>query len=260
MAYGRLDSQELANRVVVVTGGSRGIGREIALAAAGRGACVAFCYAESVDEAAGVVAEANAMGNRRVMAIRSDVSCDADVARLFAAAERELGSIDVVVNNAGISRSSLLVNQTTEAWDQVIATNLTGCFLTSRAAVGRFANSGRRGTIIHIGSVTMHGAPSDASYAASKGGLAGLNRAIARDYSAQGIRSFLLVGGYVETALTAGAQSLLSRMAQTSPLKRTALAGEFASAVVFLASERSRGLSSGSALYVSGGMIDPAAD
>ena len=231
-AYGDANTlgQDLKGRVVVVTGGSRGIGREIVLGAAALGAQVVFC-ARTIGQAAHSVEEeaARLAGPRRVLAVQADVACESDVEGLFDATLRAFGRVDVVVNNAGISREALLVSLPADQWDQVIATNLTGAFLMSRGAIREFLKQGGKGTIVSIGSVMQHGAPSNASYAASKGGLAGLTQAIAQEYGERGVGAYLLVVGAVETELTRDAPEAMKRMfIDACPQKRQAHTGEVA--------------------------------
>ncbi len=259
-----MDSGELAGKVVLVTGGSRGIGRELVLEAAARGARVAFCARRLGTEAEAVVEEAGRRtGPENVLAVRADISREEDVEALFAAVLGAFGRVDVVVNNAGLTRDFLLVSFPLEAWDEVIATNLTGPFLVSRRAIRAFRaqpvlsegpGPRPRGTIISIGSVQQNGAPSTACYAASKGGLIGLTRSIAWEEGAHGIRAYLVVVGAVETELIRDIPEAMKRaVREASPQRRPALTGEIASAVLYLASERA-GLANGQALYVAGGL------
>ncbi len=253
-----MKQDELQGRVIVITGGARGIGREIVLEASRRGACVAFCYLTSAHDATETLETARQFADSdRVMAVQADITQEDQVTRLFNAAIEKFGQIDVLINNAGVSRPHLLATLPTAAWDQVIDTNLTGTFLTSRRAITEFLRRGQGGKIITIGSVTQNGAPSNASYAASKGGLVGLTQAIADEYGQLGVWSYLVTAGYVETSLTLDAPKLLQRMVDTSPLKRLATTSEIASAALFLASDRARAIRNGSILDVSGGATDP---
>ena len=249
-----MESLELQGKVFVVTGGSRGIGREIVLGAAARGAQVAFCARTLGLDAQGFQEIAGPVGGARVLAVRADISCESDVEALFDATLQAFGRVDVVVNNAGISREALLVSLPAETWDEVIATNLTGAFLVSRRAIQVFLAQQQGGKIVSIGSVMQNGAPSNASYSASKGGLVGLTRAIAQQYGSRGISAQLVVAGAVETELTRGVPEAMKRaIVDACPQKRQAQASEIASAVLFLASQRS-GLSNGEAMYVGGGL------
>jgi 3-oxoacyl-[acyl-carrier protein] reductase len=243
---------------MLVTGGSRGIGREIVLGAALRGAQVAFCGREIGREAQDFIQEVEHMhAAGQVIAVQADVSKESDVANLFETVLEAFGKIDIVVNNAGISIGYLLVSTPPETWDEVIGTNLTGAFLVSREAIKEFQRLGKGGRIISVGSVTQNGAPTNASYAASKGGLVGLTRAIAREYGGRGVLAFLVVGGYTDTDLMTQAPDLRDRVIKLNPQKRLATPDEIASVVLFLASNRAVGIVNGAELYASGGLTDP---
>jgi 3-oxoacyl-[acyl-carrier protein] reductase len=252
-----LTEEDLEGVVLVVTGGSRGIGRATVLAAAARGARVAFCSRHEADQAEVVAAAANLGRPGRVLSITADVSREADVDALFEAALRAYGAIDAVVSNAGSSREGLLVSLTAEDWDAVLATNLTGSFLVARRAVRTFLERGRGGRIVFMGSLQQNGAPRGAAaYATTKGGLAGLTRAIAWEYGARGIRANQVVTGYVDTALTRHLPESARRLfAERCPQRRLATPEEIASVLLFLASERSQGVS-GETVYASGGMME----
>ena len=251
-------ADELEGKVMLVTGGSRGIGREIVRGAVARGAQVAFCGREIDRESQDVIREIERLGIAgKVIAVQADVSQESDVERLFKTILDAFGRINVVVNSAGISRSHLLVSTPVEIWDEVISTNLTGAFLIIREAIKEFHTCGEGGRIISVGSVTQNGAPTNASYAASKGGLVGLTRAIAREYGDQGVLAFLVVGGYTDTGLMAKAPDLRERVIKSNPQKRLAIPDEIASVVLFLASERALGIVNGEEIYTSGGLIDP---
>jgi 3-oxoacyl-[acyl-carrier protein] reductase len=245
----------LQDQVVLVTGGSRGIGRQIVLQAAARGARVVFCARTIGEQALAVQEEVERLaGPGRVIAVRADVSSEDDVEALFDAALRAFGRVDVVVNNAGISPPMLLVSIPAEVWDQVIAINLTGAFLVSRRAIQEFLAQGHGGAIVSLSSIMQHGAPSNASYAASKGGLVGLTRAIARDYGDHGVRAHLVIVGPVETELTKDVpEAMKQAVVGGCPQKRHAETAEIASVVLFLASQRV-GLSNGEAVHVAGGL------
>jgi len=246
---------ELTGKVVVVTGGSRGIGRQIVLEAVARGAQVAFCARSIGAETQAIQEEAGRTGGTgRVIAMRADVSCESDVEALFDATLCAFGRLDFVVNNAGISCDSLLVSLPAEDWDDVIATNLTGAFLVSRQAIQQFLMQEQGGVIVSIGSVMQHGAPSNASYAASKGGLVGLTRAIAQEYGDRGISAYLLVVGAVETELTRDVPEAMKRIfIDACPQRRQAQANEIASVVLFLAAQPTA-LRNGEAVHVGGGL------
>jgi NAD(P)-dependent dehydrogenase (short-subunit alcohol dehydrogenase family) len=248
----------LEGKVVLVTGGSRGIGRAIVLGAARQGARIVFC-ARHIGEAGQTVPQeaGGNSGGGRIVAVRADVSQEQDVETLFQAAHNAFGRVDVVVNNAGISRARLLVALPESDWDSTIAVNLTGAFLVSKWAIKTFLTQVEGGRIISIGSVTQNGAPSNSAYAASKGGLIGLTRAIAREYGQYGIHANLIVGGYVKTDIIQDMpESLLDLLKEICPQKREASADEVAAVVLHLAANPFLPLN-GESIYVSGGLVDP---
>jgi 3-oxoacyl-[acyl-carrier protein] reductase len=247
----------LDGTVVVVTGGSRGIGRACVLDAVRRGARVVFCSRTDGAESREVEAEAAASrGPGEAMGLAADVGDEAGVARLFAAARERWGSVDGVVVNAAISREDLLVTMGTDAWDAVMATNLTGGFLVVRHAVSAFLEQGRGGRLVAIGTLSQHGAAGNTSYAASKGGLAGLIRVVAREYGHRGIAANVVVSGYVQTALSAGLPPSSRRaLIDGCPLRRPGSPEEIASVVTFLLSEESAGIE-GQAIFATGGLLE----
>jgi 3-oxoacyl-[acyl-carrier protein] reductase len=253
-----LSARDLEDKVVVVTGGSRGIGRAIVLGAVERGARVAFCArtlgpgAEAVrDEAA-----ARAGAPNRVLAVRADVSKEAEVEALFDAAIERFGRVDVAVNNAAVNRDDLLVRLPVEVFDEVIATNLTSAFLVARRAISEFIAQGEGGRIVSIGSLSENGATSQASYASSKGGLQGLTRTIAKEYGRRGIYANVVVAGYVETELSTGMPEVAKRfLVDACPQRRAGTAEEVAAAVLFLASGRASFVN-GETIRAAGGLVD----
>lgn len=233
---------------MLVTGGSRGIGREIVLGALARGACVAYCartIARPIHKSAG-----------QVLCVRADISQEQDVEALFNATLSSFGRIDVVINNAGINHDDLVISMSSQGWDTVIATNLTGSFLVARRAIKEFVTRGIAGRIISISSVAQNGATSNASYAASKGGLIGMTRAIAQEYGHTGIRAHAVVSGFVDTELTRDVPpSIRQALVETAPQKRVARSSEIAAVVLFLASHRAW-VANGEPIFVSGGLVD----
>jgi NAD(P)-dependent dehydrogenase (short-subunit alcohol dehydrogenase family) len=252
-----VNDRDLAGKVVVVTGGSRGIGRALVLAAAARGAQVAFCARDIGRDARAVLEEAEqSEGAGRVVAIRADVAQEADVEALFDATLNTFGKVDVAINNAAISHASLLVSLTVHDWDMIIATNLTGSFLIARRAIKEFLARGEGGRIVSVGSLMQTGAPSNASYAASKGGLVGLTRAIAEEYGCESIFANLVVTGYVDTALTSSlSDSVKRRIVEASPQRRKASTDEIAAVVLFLASSRALCVN-GQSIHATGGLME----
>jgi 3-oxoacyl-[acyl-carrier protein] reductase len=249
--------KDLDGKVAVVTGGSRGIGRAIVLGAAARGARVAFCARELGAEAEAVKAEAEKLaGSGNILAVRADVSTEAGVEALFDATIKAFEKVDIAVNNAGINRDNLLLHLTTETWDEVIACNLTSAFLVSRRAIQEFLAQGEGGRIVSVGSLSENGATSQSGYAASKGGLWGLTRTIAKEYGRSGIYANLVTVGFVETSLSARIPEFAKKyLVDSCPLRRFAQPEEIASAVLFLASGRASFVN-GESLHASGGLVD----
>lgn len=245
--------RDLEDQVWIVTGGSRGIGRTIVSAAAERGARVAFC-ARSLDPSDRSGASIDDLG--RVLGVRADISREDQVNALFDTALDRFGRLDVLVNNAGIKVDGMLVSFPIEAFDEIMATNLTGAFLATRRAVGTFLAQKTAGTIISIGSVAQSGLSGSAAYAISKGGLAGLTHSIADTYGEAGIKSYLIVAGYVETDMTGSFGEEIQRaMIDMCSQKRSASPKEVAEVALFLASNRGS-LRNGSEIYASGGAVD----
>jgi 3-oxoacyl-[acyl-carrier protein] reductase len=245
----------LAGRVIVVTGGSRGIGRACVLRAVALGAQVVFCSRTDGPESREV--EAAASGSRRggaAIGVAADVSDEAAVMRVFETARRRFGMVHGVVSNAAVVRDELLVSATTEEWDEVIGANLTGGFLVVREAVRTFLDQGGCGRIVAIGSLSQHGVSGNASYAVSKGGLEGLAREITWRYAELGIAFNVVVPGYIETKLTSG-MSDTSKFALIDgcPMRRAGSADEVASVVTYLLSDAAQGLDA-QAIYASGGL------
>jgi len=246
----------LIDRGIVVTGGSRGIGRACVLAAVDQGARVVFCSRTNGEDSRAVEAEAAARGGAgAALGVGADVADEAAVANLIATARTRYGAVHGVVNNAAISREGLLIAMPTASWETVVDVNLTGAFLLARAAVRAFLAQGTGGRIVSIGTLSQYGVVGNAGYAASKGGLLGLTRELARQYGAFGISANLVVPGYVETALTAGMSEHARRaLVNGCPLNRPGTPEEIAALVIFLLSFASSGLN-GAEIRVTGGLM-----
>ncbi len=245
---------DLQGKVVVVTGGSRGIGMDIARGALAEGARVAVCARNPGQP--GDPARTPDGGTETLLVVRGDVSHEQDVETLFDRTLAAYGRVDVVVNNAGAIHDELAVSMSAQSWDDVMATNLTGAFLVARRAVREFLAQGDGGALIAVGSVSQNGAISNAGYAASKGGLAGLARAIAADYGRAGVRVHTVVCGFVETQMTRAVPPAVRQgLVEMSPHKRAAAGAEIASVVLALASGRAR-VANGDPIYVSGGLAE----
>jgi 3-oxoacyl-[acyl-carrier protein] reductase len=239
--------------VAVVTGGSRGIGRAIVVQLARDGFGVAFCH-QSPDAGEDVAQEIRALG-RPVFHDRCDVSRLDEVQRFLAESERRLGPIAVIVNNAGIIRDNPLVFLDGEAWQQVIDVNLTGTFNVCRAAILGFMKRKKR-CIINISSIAgVVGNAAQTNYSASKAGMIGFTKALAKEVGGYGIRVNAVAPGFIQTDMTDGLpdsirQNVLTRI----PLRRFGTAQDVADLVSFLASDRATYIT-GQTFQVDGGIV-----
>jgi 3-oxoacyl-[acyl-carrier protein] reductase len=245
----------LAERVALVTGGNTGIGRAVALAFGAEGAHVAVAWIEREAEAADVVRAIEAAG-RRAMAVRADVTREADVVALFAAVERQLGPLDVLVNNAGIQRPQAIVDTSVVDWDRMMAVHLRGAFLCSREAARRMIPR-RRGRIINVCSQLGYiGRERYTAYSAAKGGLIALTRALARELAPHGILVNGVSPGLVDTGFDPLSEDAKRAHAARLPLGRLGTPEDMTSAFVFLASDEA-GYYCGQLLHPNGGEIMP---
>jgi 3-oxoacyl-[acyl-carrier protein] reductase len=239
-------------KVAVITGASRGIGRSIALALAAQGATI---VAVDMDQASteAVVAELQAVGGK-ALAVVGNVTVSADVERMVDAAIEAFGRIDILVNNAGITRDGLLMRMKEEDWDAVLNVNLKGAFLCTRAAF-KVMSKQRYGRIINIASVVgQMGNAGQANYCASKAGLIGLTKSNAREMAKRSITVNAVAPGFIATAMTdALSDKVRAELTAQIPLERLGSADDIANAVVFLASEAA-GYITGHVLSVNGGM------
>jgi len=240
------------DRVAVITGASRGIGRSIALALAAKGATI---VAVDMDQAAtdAIVAELQAAGTK-ALAVVGNVTVPADVERMIDAATGAFGRVDILVNNAGITRDGLLMRMKDEDWDAVLNVNLKGAFLCTRAAF-KVMSKQRYGRIINIASVVgQMGNAGQANYCASKAGLIGLTKSNARELAKRSITVNAVAPGFIATAMTdALSEKVREELTAQIPLERLGSADDIANAVVFLAGEQS-GYITGHVLSVNGGM------
>lgn len=243
-------------RALLVTGGTRGIGRAVVLAAAAEGARVVLCARPGGERAAREVAGLAGPGaDERLHFVPADVAGEDDVERLFDRAVDWLGGLDVVVSNAGATRDGLLARTTLEAWNRVLAVNLRGAFLVLRRAVRELAARGG-GSIVTVSSVAASGLVGQGPYAAAKAGLLALTRSVAREHAARGIRCNAVVPSFIETGMVAGFDGATrSRRERLSPHARFGTPEEVAQAILFLASSDAA-LVNGDALYVSGALLE----
>jgi 3-oxoacyl-[acyl-carrier protein] reductase len=237
----------------MVTGGSRGLGRAIALGLAEAGHSVAVNFASRSDAADEVVGLIESAGGKAV-AVRADVGQEAAVGEMFERVNEHLGPVEILVNNAGITRDDLLMRMSAEAFDAVIATNLRSAFLCSKAAM-RGMLKARWGRIISIGSVAgIAGNPGQANYAASKAGLIGMSKSIAKEVGSRGITVNVVAPGFIATDMTDQLGEKAKELSLAAiTVGRFGEPEEVAAAVTFLASERA-GYITGQVLSVDGGI------
>ncbi len=245
------ESKELAGQVAVVTGGSRGIGRAIAVALAAGGARVAV-VARNAD---GAVAAAAALEGEGHAGFGCDVAQADEVATVVARIGAELGPIDIVVNNAGVTRDNLILRMKEEEWDTVLDVNLKGAFNLVRA-VAKGMMKRREGVILNITSVVgLTGNAGQANYAASKAGLVGFTKSIAKELGSRGIRCNAVAPGYILTDMTAElGEEQTAALQSNIPLGRLGDPEDIAEVVRFLAGPSARYIT-GQVLAVDGGMV-----
>lgn len=242
----------LKDKVAVVTGASRGIGKSISLALARQGAKIVAVdiTLKGMDE---LLAEIKALGSEGV-AVEGNVTVTADTEKMIDEAVRAFGRVDILVNNAGITRDGLLIRMKDEDWDAVLTVNLKGAFLCTRAA-SKVMTKQRFGRIINIASVVgQMGNAGQANYCASKAGLMGLTRSNARELAKRNITVNAVAPGFIISDMTeALPEKVRQDMAAQIPLERFGTADDIANAVVFLATDAS-GYITGQVLAVNGGM------
>ena len=243
----------VAGRVALVTGASQGIGRACALALAEGGAAVAL-MARNEEKLAAVAKEIEAKGGQAA-AFRMDVGNEDEVKAAVKSALERFGKIEILVNNAGVTKDTLLLRMKRSDWESVIQTNLSGAFFCTQAAIGAMLKQ-RWGRIINISSVFgQTGQAGQANYAASKAGLIGFTMAVAREVASRNITVNAVAPGYIETAMTENlTPEMKSKVHEMIPLGRPGTDMDVAHAVRFLASDEA-GYITGHVLKVNGGMM-----
>jgi 3-oxoacyl-[acyl-carrier protein] reductase len=243
----------LANQIAVVTGAGRGIGRAIALKFAAEGADI-VCVSRTVENSEKVAGEVRALG-RRAWAFAVDVSDGNAIAAAGGKILEEAGRVDVLVNNAGVTRDGLLMRMSEADWDTVLDTNLKGAFLFTKAFTRAFVKQ-RSGRIINISSVIgLIGNAGQANYAASKAGLIGLTLSVARELASRGVTCNAIAPGFIVTDMTADlTEEMKAEMLRRIPLGTLGQADDIAGAALFLAGP-SGGYVTGQVLTVDGGMV-----
>jgi 3-oxoacyl-[acyl-carrier protein] reductase len=245
---------DLTGKIALVTGSSRGIGRAIAIALAGQGAKVAVNYVSNAQAAAEVVERIASCGGRAV-AIQGDVANAADAKRIVEETQKTFEGLHILVNNAGLTADDLLLRMSEEAWDRVMAVNLRGAYLCTKAALRPMIRQ-RWGRIINVASVAgLVGNAGQANYAAAKAGLIGLTKSVAKEVASRSVTANAIAPGLVQTEMTANlTEGQGQAVLQIVPLGRAATPEEIAPAVVFLASEEA-GYITGSVLAIDGGLV-----
>lgn len=243
----------LNNKISLVTGGTRGIGREVALALAKEGSDVAISYTSNEELALNIVEEIKNLGVNSI-AVEANVANNDDVVNMIKTVEEKLGTIDILVNNAGITKDNILIKMSEEDWDSVLDVNLKGVFLCSKA-VARAMMKKRYGKIINISSVVgINGNPGQSNYSASKAGVIGFTKSIAKELASRGIRINAIAPGFIETDMTnALKDEIKNEMMKNIPLNSFGQPRDIAHLVLFLASEKSDYIT-GEVIKVDGGM------
>jgi 3-oxoacyl-[acyl-carrier protein] reductase len=241
------------NKVAIVTGGARGIGRSIVLALCREGADCAFTYTKNPTAAESLAKEVQSMG-RRAATFQLDVRDFEGTKTFIEEVKKEFGRIDILVNNAGITRDKSLMMMNKEDWSEVIDTDLTGVFNTTRACIITFLKQ-KSGNIVNISSVSgIHPLPGQVNYAAAKAGVIGFTKSLAKEVAPYNIRVNAVAPGFVDTDMTmALSETYREKAMKMIPLGRFGTSDEVAQAVVFLVSEASQYIT-GQVIQIDGGL------
>lgn len=244
---------ELKGKIALVTGASRGIGREIALKLSKEGSDIAFFYSNNEEKAKSVVRELEGNGVK-AMGLKVDVSKESQVTDAVEKIEKEFGAIDILVNNAGITRDNLLIRMSEKDWIDVMDINLKGTFLTTKA-VARKMMKKRYGKIINISSIVgVGGNVGQGNYSASKAGIIGFTKSMAQELASRGIRVNAVAPGFIETDMTdILKEEVKTEMLKKIPLKHLGKPEDIANLVVFLASSKADYIT-GQVININGGM------
>lgn len=244
---------ELTQKIALVTGGSRGIGRATCVRLAEMGATVAVNYARGADAAEEVVEEIESRGGKAI-AIQADVGDEAQTAAMVAQVINDLGRLDILVNNAGITRDGLLLRMKKADWDEVIRVDLTGAFNCMQAAAKKMIKQ-RSGAIVNVSSIVgIMGNAGQANYTAAKAGLIGLTKTVARELAPRNIRVNAVAPGFILTEMTESlADELKEGIVDRIPLARFGSAGDVANVITWLASDKAAYVT-GQTVPVDGGL------
>lgn len=244
----------LSGKTAIVTGGSRGIGKAIALKLAEKGANIVVNYTSSPDKAMEVVEQIKEMG-REALAIKADVSKEEDVSSLVKEVGKQFSSIDILINNAGITRDTLLIRMKDEDWDRVIDVNLKGTYLCTKLVAKKMMKQ-RSGKIVNITSVVgIIGNAGQANYSASKAGVIGLTKSSAKELASRGVNVNAVAPGFIHSDMTDKlSDEVVENYAKNIPLGKMGNPEDVANAVAFLCSEEASYLT-GQVLNVDGGMV-----
>ncbi|WP_053956968.1 3-oxoacyl-[acyl-carrier-protein] reductase [Inediibacterium massiliense] len=244
---------KLEGKTAIVTGGSRGIGKAIALTLANLGANIVVNYTSNPKRAEEVVAEIKNMG-REAIAIKADVSNSEEVANFIKEVEEQFDSIDILINNAGVTKDNLLMRMKEEDWDQVININLKGTYNCTKAVTKKMMKQ-RSGKIVNIASVVgVTGNAGQANYAASKAGVIGFTKSIAKELGSRGINVNAVAPGFIQTDMTEVlSDEVKKQIMEQIPMKELGKPEDVANAVAFLCMDEAKYIT-GQVIHIDGGM------